>query len=142
MPRKMRSEPLIGRLCNLFTVQDYSVTQNLTRVPAPARHSFYLSRMNVNEEMLNRLAALARLDIAPERKPALIRDLQKMLDFVEQLREVDAEGVPPMVSPCEAPYLGNADIPEPPLEREPLLRQAPDREGPYFRIPKVVDKDS
>ncbi|MDP5170164.1 MAG: Asp-tRNA(Asn)/Glu-tRNA(Gln) amidotransferase subunit GatC [Bacteroidia bacterium] len=97
--------------------------------------------MNVNEALLVKLASLARLEIPEESKEGLLQDLQQMLDFVEHLQEVEVEGVSPMISPGEAFFNGVADIPEPPLDRERMLGQAPDRHGPFFRLPKVVNKD-
>ncbi len=97
--------------------------------------------MKVDEAMLNRLATLARLEIPAEERARLIRDLQQMVNFVEQLQQVDVTGIAPMISPLDHAFNGVDDIPEPPLDRDRMLTQAPDRNGPYFRLPKVVDKE-
>ncbi len=98
--------------------------------------------MKLDITLLDQLAELARLDIQDDQKEGLLEDLQRMLDFVQQLQSVEVEGVEPMVSPFETFFNGVADIPEPPLDRERMLNQAPDREEGYFRLPKIVDKDS
>lgn len=96
--------------------------------------------MKVDRELLKKLATLARLDIPEEAEEGLISDLQQMVTFIEQLQEVEVEGVEPMISPVQHPFNGVADVAEPALDRDRMLNQAPDRQGPFFRLPKVVEK--
>ncbi len=97
--------------------------------------------MKIDEALLERLAHLARLDIPAEARPAVQRDLQQMLNFVERLQEISVEGASPMISPIEHSFAGTPDEPAEAMDREAMLSQAPDRQGPYFRLPKVVNKE-
>lgn len=96
--------------------------------------------MKVDRELLKKLAVLARLEIPEEAEEGLISDLQQMVTFIEQLQEVEVEGVEPMISPVHHPFNGTADVAEPALDRDRMLNQAPDRQGPFFRLPKIVEK--
>lgn len=96
--------------------------------------------MNVDKVLLKKLAGLARLDIPESAEDGLIRDLQQMVNFIEQLQEVEVDGIEPMISPADHAFNGVPDKPEPPLERDRMLDHAPDRQGPFFRLPKVVEK--
>lgn len=95
--------------------------------------------MEINEALLDQLARLSRLEIAEAEKAAYLSDLQQMLAFVAQLQEVDTEGVAPLIYLTEeAP--GAASRPEPPLPREALLAQAPQTDGTFIEVPKMIKK--
>lgn len=96
--------------------------------------------MKVDQALLKKLATLARLEIPEGAEAGLISDLQQMVTFIEQLQEVEVEGIEPMISPVQHPFNGVPDVAEPALDRDRMLKQAPDRQGPYFRLPKVVQK--
>lgn len=96
--------------------------------------------MKVDRDLLKKLATLSRLEIEEEAEAGLISDLQQMVTFIEQLQQVEVEGVEPMISPVQHAFNGVADLPEPSLDQDRMLQQAPDRQGPYFRLPKVVEK--
>lgn len=97
--------------------------------------------MKVDRELLKKLATLARLEIPEEAEDGLISDLQQMVTFIEQLQEVEVGGIEPMISPVYHSFNGSPDVAEPALDRDRMLNQAPDRQGPFFRLPKVVEKD-
>jgi len=95
--------------------------------------------MTLNEELVDRLAHLARLDFDPQAKAELLKDLNRILAFVEKLEEVPTDGVEPLI------YMVNDTIPpredEIRLEigREQALQNAPKHDSDYFRVPKVID---
>ncbi|RMG59847.1 MAG: Asp-tRNA(Asn)/Glu-tRNA(Gln) amidotransferase GatCAB subunit C [Bacteroidetes bacterium] len=97
--------------------------------------------MHLSDELLDRLATLARLEVAPDQREHLRADLQRMLDFVAQLREVDTEGIEPLIHPTEGANALRPDEPAGRLRPDQVLRNAPKSDGSYFRVPKVVDKE-
>lgn len=96
--------------------------------------------MKVDTVLLHKLAGLSRLEIPESAQEDLIRDLQRMVNFIELLQEVEVDGLDPMISPADHAFNGGMDLPEPPLDRDRMLEHAPDRHGPFFRLPKVVEK--
>lgn len=94
--------------------------------------------MKLTPEDVHRLAALARLSFSEEEAPRMADELTRILDFVEQLREVDTAHVEPLSHVLGQTNVFRADEPESRLEREAALALAPDQDGTYFRVPKVL----
>ena len=97
--------------------------------------------MEINDDLLLKLERLTRLKLSPEARAAMRKDLAKMLALVDQLREVNVEGVAPLrhLNTDELPALRD-DAAAPPTRSDLALRNAPEREGPYFKVPKVIDQ--
>ena len=95
--------------------------------------------MSVDAKTVRRIAHLARIAVAEEEVANLQAELNAMLAFVEQLSEVDVEGVEPMTSviPMELKQredkVTEADI------ADDIVRNAPATENHYFLFPKVVE---
>ena len=85
-------------------------------------------------------AALARLELAPEELAPLASQLQKILDFIAELEELDTSSVAPTshVLPLACPL--GADEPRPGLPRDEVLDQAPETEQGAFVVPKFVEE--
>jgi aspartyl-tRNA(Asn)/glutamyl-tRNA(Gln) amidotransferase subunit C len=104
--------------------------------------------MDITPELIDKLAQLAKLDFSPEEKAALISELEKITGFMDKLRELDVQGVPPLTYLSDTIYTLTAenrevprpDVPEPSLSHEAALQNAPKRDSDYFRVPKVLDK--
>ena len=95
--------------------------------------------MQITDDLLDRITALAKLELSGEERAMLKRDFQQMLDFVDKLQEVDTEGVAPLIHLTEEVNRLREDRPDGGLPREAGLRHAPDTDGTYFRVPKVLD---
>ncbi|GJM60314.1 Asp-tRNA(Asn)/Glu-tRNA(Gln) amidotransferase subunit GatC [Persicobacter diffluens] len=95
--------------------------------------------MNINEESLKKLAHLARLDFDASASEKMAKDLSGILDWVEQLNEVDTEGVKPLTNMSQEINAYRQDVVGNHLEREKGLKNAPDQDGEFFRVPKVLD---
>ena len=91
----------------------------------------------VDKEWVRRIAHLARLKLEPEEEERLAGDLAQILEFVKQLDELDTEGVKPFTSPEPTPM--REDEPGVSLEREKALMNAPEREGGFFVVPRIVE---
>jgi len=95
--------------------------------------------MSVDAETVKRVARLARIRVADEDVEALRGELNAILGFVEQLNEVDVEGVEPMTSVQPMLMKRRADEITDGGKAEDVLANAPARQGDYFLVPKVVE---
>jgi aspartyl-tRNA(Asn)/glutamyl-tRNA(Gln) amidotransferase subunit C len=95
--------------------------------------------MSVDAETVKRVARLARIRVADEDVEALRGELNAILGFVEQLNEVDVEGVEPMTSVQPMLMRKRADEITDGGKAEDILANAPARENDYFLVPKVVE---
>jgi aspartyl-tRNA(Asn)/glutamyl-tRNA(Gln) amidotransferase subunit C len=95
--------------------------------------------MSVDRDTVRRIAKLARIALSDERSEPMVNELNSILTWVEQLKEVDVTGVPPLTSVVaqvlkmrddEVVDGGNADA---------LMTNAPLGEDHYFVVPKVVE---
>jgi aspartyl-tRNA(Asn)/glutamyl-tRNA(Gln) amidotransferase subunit C len=96
--------------------------------------------MEVNDALIDKLAGLARLEFEPEEKERLKKDLQKMIEFVEQLQELDTEGEEPVLQMSSRTDVLREDQERAGFNREEGLRNAPLTDGIYFKVPKVISK--
>lgn len=99
--------------------------------------------MNFNEEDIERLTRLCRIDCTGQEKKALYQNLSKILDYVEQLSELDVSNV----DPCNhiSPTLKNVlrdDIVKETLSREIFLNNAPASISSMIRVPPVIKKEN
>ncbi len=97
--------------------------------------------MALSLEEVRRIAALARLRLTPEEERTFAEQLSAILAHVEQLRELDVSAVEPMthaLAAGEAPVLRADEVREslPPGE---ALRNAPAREGTFFKVPRIIE---
>lgn len=84
------------------------------------------------------MAHLARLEIDPSKEEAYIKDLEEILTWVEKLNELDTEGVEPLTNMSFEQNAFREDQKGEHLSRERALKNAPDQDGEFFRVPKVI----
>jgi aspartyl-tRNA(Asn)/glutamyl-tRNA(Gln) amidotransferase subunit C len=106
--------------------------------------------MAVSEQNVERVAELANLELTSGEKAAMLRDLNSVLDYFAQLNELDTASVPPMAqvagllaegrNPEAAAQHLRADEIAPSLSRERVLACAPDTDGIFFKVPKVIER--
>lgn len=95
--------------------------------------------MAVDESTVRRIARLARLAVTNEEIPHLQGEINAILKFVEQLDEVDVEGVEPMTSVTPMLMKKRQDAVTDGGYAHEILRNAPASEDDYFAVPKVVE---
>ena len=95
--------------------------------------------MSIDTETARRVAKLARIKVEDEDLPALAADFSRILDFVEQLTEVDVEGVEPMTSVTPMRLKRRDDVVTDGDQAEAVLKNAPDAREGFFAVPKVVE---
>lgn len=98
--------------------------------------------MEITDDLIDRLAQLSKLDFDAETREHMKHDFQRMLDFVDVLRELDTEGVKPLIHMTEAVNELRPDEPKPALNRAEMLAQAKGTTESFFSVPKVVNKGS
>jgi len=94
----------------------------------------------VNDALIDKLANLARLSFEPDEKERLKKDLQKMIAFVEQLKELDTEGELPVLQMSSNTDVLREDELKATLSRYEALKNAPVTDGVFFKVPKVISK--
>jgi len=95
--------------------------------------------MSVDEKMVRRIANLARIGVIDDELPALAKELSAILGFVEQLSEVDTDGVKPLTSAVENKIRGREDVVSDGGYAQDVLANAPEKDDEYFSVPKVVE---
>ena len=97
--------------------------------------------MQVNDALVDNLANLARLQFDKEEKEIIKQDLQRMIHFVDKLNELNTDGVEPLLHMTDAVNVLRNDEVHGSISREEGLKNAPDTDGVFFKVPKVIKKD-
>jgi aspartyl-tRNA(Asn)/glutamyl-tRNA(Gln) amidotransferase subunit C len=95
--------------------------------------------MSVDATTVRRIAHLARIAVSDAEVPHLAGELNAMLAFVEQLSEVDVEGVEPMTSVTPMAMKKRADVVDDGEISDDIVANAPDTMNHFFLVPKVVE---
>ena len=96
--------------------------------------------MEVNDALIDNLSNLARLEFNTVEKEAIKHDLQRMIQFVEKLGELDTTGVEPLLHMSPETNVLREDTLQGSVSREAALANAPATDGTYFKVPKVIRK--
>ena len=95
--------------------------------------------MSIDQSTAARVAKLARIKVEDEALPALAEEFNTILGFIEQLNEVDVEGVDPMTSVTPQRLKRRVDEVTDGDQPDAVLKNAPDAREGFFAVPKVVD---
>jgi aspartyl-tRNA(Asn)/glutamyl-tRNA(Gln) amidotransferase subunit C len=93
----------------------------------------------IDLETARKVAHLARIKVPDDNLPALAQDLSRILTFMEQLAEVDVEGVEPMTSVTPMRLKRRPDGVSDGNIQDKVLANAPDAREGFFAVPKVVE---
>ena len=99
--------------------------------------------MKVTERDVLHVAELANLELTEAERARMLRDLNNILCYVERLNELDTANVPPMAQIASADKNRDdmrADEPRPSISHEAALKNAPDADGIYFIVPKLIER--
>jgi aspartyl-tRNA(Asn)/glutamyl-tRNA(Gln) amidotransferase subunit C len=112
--------------------------------------------MKVTEKDVAYVADLANLELTPEERMAMLRDLNSILEYVDRLNQLDTSDVPPMAQVSDIyaqnesnrdrdrfAYAMRDDVPEglrKSLSQEQALQNAPDSDGKFCLVPKVIER--
>lgn len=95
--------------------------------------------MSIDKDTAAKVAKLARIKVEEADLPALADEFNAVLGFIEQLGEVDVEGVEPMVSVTPMRLRRRVDEVTDGGQQDKVLANAPDAREGFFAVPKVVD---
>jgi len=95
--------------------------------------------MSIDKDTAARVAKLARIKVEEEALPALAQEFNTILGFIEQLNEVDVEGVEPMTSVTPQRLKRRVDEVSDGDQQDKALSNAPDAREGFFAVPKVVE---
>jgi aspartyl-tRNA(Asn)/glutamyl-tRNA(Gln) amidotransferase subunit C len=95
--------------------------------------------MSLDPATVRRIARLARIRVDEAQVEALRADLNAILGWIEQLNEVNVEGVEPLAGAAQMALRLREDVVTDGGDAGAVLGNAPDREGGYFAVPKVVE---
>ena len=96
--------------------------------------------MSIDDKKIDSLAHLARLEFDDTQKQAIKGDLDRILEFCDQLNEVDTEGVEPLIYMSDEQNVLRSDEVKPGLPKSEVLKNAPSADSDYFKVPKVIKK--
>ena len=101
---------------------------------------FYICLMKVNDELIDKLANLARLEFNAQEKEEIKNDLQQMIGFIDKLNELDTTGVEPLLHMSDNINVLREDEVKGSISREDAFRNAPLHDEQFFKVPKVIRK--
>lgn len=97
--------------------------------------------MDINDDMITKLSDLAKLEFSSGERGKIKTDLNKILHFVEKLQQVDTEGVEPLIYMNEDVNVLRDDVAEKTITKEEALKNAPQKDSDYFKVPTVLNKE-
>ncbi len=102
--------------------------------------NLYFCTMEVNDALVDKLANLARLQFDAAEKEGIKTDLQRMIQFVEKLNELDTTGIAPLLHMSEEVNILRDDEVKGSVNRTEGLKNAPVHDEQFFKVPKVIKK--
>lgn len=96
--------------------------------------------MKIDNETVDKIAHLARLEFDNETKEQIIKDMNNMLAFVEKLNEIDTSNVEPLIYMNDEVNVLREDEVKQDITQEEALKNAPKHDSDYFKVPKVIEK--
>lgn len=95
----------------------------------------------IDLEQVQKVAHLARLELTPEQEEQFTTQLSGILEYVEQLNELDTTDVPPTTRAIDVENVTRPDEIRPYADYEALLEQAPNREDEFFQVPQIMNTE-
>ena len=96
----------------------------------------------IDEAQVRRVALLGRLELSDEEVTQFSGQLSAIVEYIEKLNELDTDGVEPLAHCLPVHNVLREDVPKPSLSNDAALANAPEREGEYFKVPKILDDNS
>jgi len=98
--------------------------------------------MKVTDKDVAYVADLANLELTEQERQRMLKDLNSILDYIDRLNELDTAKVPPMaqVAGVTLAPAGREDVLVPSLSHQQAIQNAPETDGEFFKVPKVIEK--
>jgi len=94
--------------------------------------------MTIDNQLISRLEHLARLELSEEERQGIMNDLNKILQMVEKMNEVNTDNVEPLVYINELVNVWREDNIGGQVSRESALKNAPEKNDEFFKVPKMI----
>ena len=98
------------------------------------------NNITIDDKLIANLSRLAKLEFSPSSKEEMKDDLKKIIGFVDKLSEIDTEGVDPLIYLSEEVNVLRADEINNEVSQEDALKNAPQKDSDYFKVPTVLKK--
>lgn len=95
----------------------------------------------ITPDTVRHVAKLARLALDESRLNRFVDQVEQILTYVDKIREADTAGVQPMAHALPLHNVFREDVVEPSLPLDKVLQNAPDTDGPFFKVPKILGAD-
>ena len=95
----------------------------------------------IDREQVRKVALLARLQLTPAEEEQFTTQLGSILDYFEQLSELDVTDVPPTARAIDVSNVTRLDELQPYPDREAILNSAPDQESNFFKVPQILSTE-
>jgi aspartyl-tRNA(Asn)/glutamyl-tRNA(Gln) amidotransferase subunit C len=107
---------------------------------ADARRGRQERKMNktIEPQLVRHIAKLSRIELSEEQVATFGRQLASILEYFDKLKELDTTGVEPLAHAVEIHNVLAEDKPQPSLSPQQALANAPQRDGDFFKVPKVI----
>lgn len=96
--------------------------------------------MEITDKKINEIANLAKLEFSENEKIKIKNDLEKIVDFFDKLSEVNTDNVEPLIYMSDFKNNLREDIVKQEISKEEALKNAPDKDSDYFKVPKFIKK--
>lgn len=93
----------------------------------------------LDRDQVHKVAHLARLELTEAEEAQFAAQLSDILDYFEQLSELDVSDVPPTTRAIDVSNVFRPDRLQPYGDREQILEGAPERDGEFFKVPKIIN---
>ena len=93
----------------------------------------------ISDETIEYVGILAKLELSPEEKEAARKDMERMLDYIDKLNELDTSQAEPMSHVFPVNNVFREDVVTNGNEREKILKNAPEQKAGAFKVPKTVE---
>jgi len=96
--------------------------------------------MTIDKKTVDEIAHLARLEFEDAAKEEIIKDMNRMLAFVDKLNELNTDGVEPLIYMNDDVDVMREDLAQNNVTQQEALKNAPKKDSDYFKVPKVIDQ--
>lgn len=95
--------------------------------------------MALEMDQVRWVSHLARLSLSDSDLATVAKKLGAILEFIDQLKQVNTDGIEPLAHPLSVSNVFREDVPTPPLSTDDALANAPKRIGDYFGVPAILE---
>jgi aspartyl-tRNA(Asn)/glutamyl-tRNA(Gln) amidotransferase subunit C len=96
--------------------------------------------MKIDSKTVDKLADLAKLEYDEAGREEIVKDLNRIVGFIEKLNELDTSSVEPLIYLTDTTNVMRDDVVKQEITQQDALKNAPKKDSDYIKAPKVIDK--